>query len=67
MNEASRKMLDEILAKDIGELTDEDRAIIRARASYLTEEQRHNYADVLAEGQVSTEVEEVAPKSKKSK
>ena len=57
MDEQSRAMLDEILAKEPAALTDADKAFLRARSSYLNEEQRSVYAEVLAEGQESTEAE----------
>lgn len=51
MDETSRQVLDEILAQEPAALTDADKDFLRARRSYLTEEQRHVYADVLAEDQ----------------
>ena len=50
-------MLDEILAQEPAALTDADKAFLRARRSYLTEEQRAVYAEALAEGPA----EELAP------
>lgn len=51
MDQESQKMLDQILAKEPAALTDEDKAFLRARSSYLNEEQNAVYAEVLAEGQ----------------
>jgi hypothetical protein len=73
MDEQSKKMLDEILAKEPAALTDSDKAFLQARSSYLSEEQRSVYAEVLAdqqeaaeEAQTSTE-EETPKKAKKAK
>jgi hypothetical protein len=49
MDEQSQKMLDEILAQEPAALTDADKAFLRARSSYLNEEQRSVYAEVLSE------------------
>lgn len=49
MDEQSRKTLDEILAKEPAALTEADEAFMRARRSYLSEEQKAVFADVLAE------------------
>ena len=49
MDEQSRKMLDEVLAQEPAALTDADKDFLRARRSYLTEEQRHVYAEVFSE------------------
>ncbi|MFA5993363.1 MAG: hypothetical protein WC823_00215 [Parcubacteria group bacterium] len=47
MNEASKKVLDEILAKGAGTLNEYEVSILRARRSYLTAEQEEKFADVL--------------------
>lgn len=49
MDEQSKSMLDEILAQEPAALTDADKAFLRARRSYLSEEQKAVYAEVLAE------------------
>jgi len=49
MNQEAREALNAILAKDPTDLTDEDKAVIRARNSYLTEEQKAVHAEVLGE------------------
>lgn len=49
MDEQSRKTLDEILTKEPAALTEADEAFMRARRSYLSEEQKAVFADVLAE------------------
>jgi hypothetical protein len=61
MDEQSRKRLDEILAKEPVALTEHDKGFMRARRSYLTEEQKAVFAEVLAEGS------DEAPKAEKSK
>lgn len=74
MDEQSRKMLDEILAQEPAALTDADKAFLRARRSYLSEEQKAVYAEALAEQpEVSEEspeaevLEEAPKKARKSK
>ena len=47
MDAQSKAMLDEILAQEPAALTDADKAFLRARRSYLTEEHRHVYAEAL--------------------
>lgn len=51
MDQESQKMLDQILAKEPAALTDEDKAFLRARSSYLNEEQQAVYSEVLAQRQ----------------
>jgi hypothetical protein len=63
MDQESRKMLDEILAQEPAALTDADKAFLRARSSYLNEEQRSVYAEVLAEGQESASTEQTSEES----
>jgi hypothetical protein len=63
MDEQSKKMLDEILAQEPAALTDSDKAFLRARSSYLNEEQRSVYAEVLAEGQESVSSEQTSEES----
>jgi len=57
MDQESQAMLDAILAKEPAALTDEDKAFLRARRSYLNTEQRTIYAEVLADvpGEPATE------------
>lgn len=47
MDDKSKEMLDEILAKEPAALTDSDKAFLRARRSYLNGEQQAVYAEVL--------------------
>ena len=47
MDEKSREMLSEILAKPISAMSDGEKAIIRARRSYLTEAQVRDLESVL--------------------
>ena len=49
MDEQSKATLDAILAIEPAALTEADIAFLRARRSYLTEEQRSVYAEVLSE------------------
>ena len=49
MDAKSKEMLDAILAKEPAALTDADKAFLKARRSYLNEEQRHVYAEALAQ------------------
>ena len=44
--------LEEVLAKPLEELTDEDKAIIKENAEALTDEQKEMYKDILAEEEV---------------
>ncbi len=63
MDEQSKKMLDEILAQEPAALTDADKAFLRARRSYLTEEQRHVYAEALSEQQEAEQANETSEES----
>ena len=74
MDELSKATLDAILAQEPAALTDADKAFLRARSSYLNEEQRSVYAEVLAEGQESVNTEQTSeeseaeqPKARKSR
>lgn len=49
MDPKSKEMLDEILAKEPAALTDSDKGFLRSRRSYLNEEQRTVYAEILAD------------------
>ena len=49
MDDKSKEMLNEILSKEPAALTDADTGFLRARRSYLNEEQRSVYKEVLAE------------------
>ena len=63
----SKKSLDEILAKPIGELNEYDKSILRARRSYLSEKQRKDYSEFLGfeEKTVKASDEKDVKKSKK--
>ena len=66
MDEQSKATLDAILATEPAALTDADKDFLRARRSYLSEEQKAVYADVLAdqpqaEASVSAESEAEQP------
>jgi|GEM_PF-5904743 len=47
MDSLSEARLAEITAKSVLDLTDDDKAFMRARASYLTGDQREMFAEVL--------------------
>jgi hypothetical protein len=71
MDAKSKEMLDEILAKEPAAMTDADKGFLRARRSYLNEEQKAVYAEVLAdhpeaEETASEESETEQPKARKS-
>jgi hypothetical protein len=59
MDETSKRTLDGILAKKPEVLSETEKAVLRARRSYLTESQKRDFADVLDE-------EEEAPKEPKA-
>ena len=67
MDAQSKAMLDEILAKEPAALTDADEDFLRARQSYLSEEQKAVYADVLAEVSASEESEPEQPKARRGR
>lgn len=67
MDEQSKAELDRILSVEPAALTESDAAFLRARSSYLSEEQRHVYAEVLAEAPASEESEAEQPKARKSR
>lgn len=53
MNPEAQAVLEGILAKDKSTLTDDEVAFLRARRSYLNDEQTKRFADVL-EGEKSS-------------
>jgi hypothetical protein len=65
MNPEAQAKLDELLALEPAALTEEDRAFLMARRSYLTEEQRKAYG--LTEAPVAEEPVETEEAPKKSK
>jgi hypothetical protein len=73
MDQASRAMLVEILAKEPAALTEDDKGFLRARRSYLSTEQQAVYAEVLGEQpqaveqEASEEAEAEKPKSRRSR
>jgi hypothetical protein len=67
MDEQSKKMLDDILAQEPAALTDADKAFLRARSSYLNEEQRSVYAEVLRTEAVSFKPSDEASPSGKGR
>ena len=47
MEQDVKEVLESILAKDKAELDDQEKAFLLARRSYLNEEQRARYADLI--------------------
>lgn len=66
MNDGAKKQLDEILAKPVEMLNEYDISILRARSSYLTEEESEKYSEVLG-GKKVIEVSEEKPVKKAKK
>ena len=67
MDQLSQEKLAQITAKDLGSLTETDIEFLRARSSYLSEEQRAVFKEVLGdEPQASNDAPEEKP-SKKAK
>lgn len=56
LDPAVRAHLDKLLEKDQNELTDHDKAFLRARESYLTKAQKDEYSDALAAPKKGDEV-----------
>lgn len=66
MDSKSQERLDEILAKEPAALTEADGVFLRARASYLTSDQKAKFADELRASSPDSSEEE-KPKKKDSK
>lgn len=62
MDEQSRKVLDEILVKEPAALTEADKEFLRARSSYLSEEHKSVFAEVLGEAPASEDAEAAKPR-----
>ena len=68
MDERSQQMLKEVLDKDPSELTENDKALIRARWSYVGKNSRQKFAEVLQEsGTVKTESKPQEPQIQNEK
>ena len=63
LNPTDKAILDEIVSKGPAVITEEEAAILRARRSYLSEEQKAVFAEALA----ATEAVEAEEKPKKAK
>ncbi len=50
LNPQDRQALDKVLAKPVTELTESDRALLRARRTYLTRAERETYLGQYTEG-----------------
>lgn len=57
MDQKSRARLDTLLSKEIGSLTENDRAFLRARQSYLNPLQKREYASVIESAPVNPDSE----------
>jgi len=53
MDSQSQARLDEICSKEVAALTESDKDFLRARSSYLSDENRLRYAEVLGEDRPS--------------
>lgn len=62
MDPQSKQKLDEILAKEIGILSEEEKGFLRARRSYLTASEAEKYSEILG-----AKKEEDEPKKKTGK
>lgn len=47
LNESARKFLEEVLTKDVNDLTVYDIGFLKARSAYLTADQREHFSDAL--------------------
>lgn len=47
MDERTKKYLAELVERDVAELTDDNKAFLRARKSYLTDAQKAKFAKIL--------------------
>jgi hypothetical protein len=69
MNTESQEQLAAILVKEPAALTESDAAVLRARSSYLTDEQRTKFAEALGETSADSsslsEIEEASDTPKK--
>jgi hypothetical protein len=72
MDDQSKAMLDAILAQEPAALTESDIAFLKARSSYLNEEQKAVFAEVLteqleAQESISEESESVSPRTRRGR
>lgn len=65
MDEASKRTLDGILAKKPEALSETEKAVLRARRSYLSESQKRDFAEILEEEEEEAPKEPKAPKAPK--
>lgn len=56
MNKEAVEMLEKILKKDISLLTSVDKAFLKARRGYLSDEQLEKYAEILSVGTVGEQI-----------
>jgi len=64
MNKEAQQILDEITSKSVQDLTEGDIAFLKARQSYLSNDQKEKFAEVLGE-EIADETK--TQKNKKSK
>lgn len=67
MDQGAQERFDELVRKDPASLTEPEAAFLRARESYLTEEQRERFAAVLAPAATAAPEEQEAEEAKTSK
>ncbi len=63
MDQESRRVLDEICSKSASELIESEIAFLRARRSYLTDEQRKRFAEHLPKAEKPVKAEKVQEES----
>lgn len=59
MDQATKEVFDRIIEKDKDSLSEDERGFLMARRSYLNEEQRARYADMIEEHEANIGKEEV--------
>lgn len=62
MEEGLREVIDAICMKEVHELTDTDKAVIRARRDYLDRFNKRKFADILNEQPTETKSNDAAQK-----
>ena len=65
LDKLTQEKLNGILAQEIGSLEDGDKAFLRARRSYLTEEELERYASILEDVKEEVVIEKPKKKTKK--
>ena len=65
LDKLTQEKLNGILAQEIGSLEDGDKAFLRARRSYLTEEETERYSSILEDVKEEVVIEKPKKKTKK--